>query len=70
MFPGSTSWHIDSPPTYRPADDMSDLHMPIINDISKVVCREAVAFQDNVVILGILLSKPVVDNIVDHDRCL
>jgi len=70
MIPSSTNRRIASLPTYRAADDMSNPHMAIIDNISKVVGREAVTFQDNVVILGILLPKPVVDDVLDHDRRL
>jgi hypothetical protein len=49
---------------------MGDLHMTIVNDVGKVICRETVALDDNEVVLGEFVLEPAVDDVLDQWRCL
>lgn len=49
---------------------MGDLHVAVIDDVSKVVGWEAVALHDDVVIFGVLFLEAAVDEVVDRGRRL
>lgn len=49
---------------------MGDLHVAVVDDIGKVVRGEAIAFHDDIVVFGVLLPIPVIDDVVNHGGLL
>jgi len=47
---------------------MSDPHQVVVDYISKMVCWEAVALDDNEIVLRLRLFPSTVDDIVDFNR--
>jgi len=51
--------------TYSAPNDMSDLHVFVVDNIGKVIGREPVRLDDNIIILGLGFPKLAIDNVVN-----
>jgi hypothetical protein len=49
---------------------VGDLHVTVVDNIGKVIGREAVALHDDIVILGVFLLEAVINYVSNHEGLL